>query len=469
MLIKCAKLNTKYFFLILFPIFKLIGKLIENEINLNNLFISPFLLSISNILCLFLWLFRIKLNQRKKSIKIENVGTLTSSLQDSIIKENEHENDTSSSKLGKRGQSQFEILIDENKKKNQVKIIKEIIFIIILGIIFFVAIILRNIFYIYIFENKTNSIMPIFFSLVLKFVIMSLLGRYILNDPIKFYKHKIISFILILLISISYFFSCLDYELENLGKILFFLFSSEILYSIFYIGGKEYYLFSYKALFKMIFFVGLINFFLLIITQIIFINYLDDNNPNKLWNKFFKDLNRRNETNNDKYYFDVIHYLKDLGSEKYLIFPIVLFFLLNNFFEWQILSFFSASHYVSSDFLYIIVLPFIYQKDSLKNVCIFYLIYILIIFLLLIYNEYIILSCFSLEENTIYGKKLKEINYQENNQQIERTSSSGIDDNSDDNDESNHSNNISNNNTQNELMVISNNNTQNEILFNISE
>ena len=158
-----------------------------------------------------------------------------------------------------------------------------------------------------------------------------------------------------------------------------------------------------------------------------------------------------------------------MGSEKYLIFPIVLFFLLNNFFEWQILSFFSASHYVSSDFLYIIVLPFIYQKDSLKNVCIFYLIYILIIFLLLIYNEYIILSCFSLEENTIYGKKLKEINYQENNQQIERTSSSGIDDNSDDNDESNHSNNISNNNTQNELMVISNNNTQNEILFNISE
>ena len=101
--------------------------------------------------------------------------------------------------------------------------------------------------------------------------------------------------------------------------------------------------------------------------------------------------------------------------------------------------------------------------------CKFYLIFILIIFLLLIYNEYIILSCFSLEENTIYGKKLKEINYQENNQQIERTSSSGIDDNSDDNDESNHSNNISNNNTQNELMVISNNNTQNEILFNISE
>ena len=278
MFIKCAKLNTKDFFLILFPIFKLVGKLIENEINLNNLFISPFLLSISNILCLFLWLFRIKLNQRKQrknSAPIENVGILTSSLHDSIIKENEHENDVSSSKLGKRGQSQFEILIDENKKKNQVKIIKEIIFIIILGIIFFVAIILRNIFYIYIFENKTNSIMPIFFSLVLKFVIMSLLGRYILNDPIKFYKHKIISFILILLISISYFFSCLDYELENLGKILFFLFSSEILYSIFYIGGKEYYLFSYKALFKMIFFVGLINFFLLIITQIILtlINY----------------------------------------------------------------------------------------------------------------------------------------------------------------------------------------------------
>ena len=74
-------------------------------------------------------------------------------------------------------------------------------------------------------------------------------------------------------------------------------------------------------------------------------------------------------------------------------------------------------------------------------------------FLFLIFNEYIILYCFSLEENTIYGKKLKEVNYQENNIQMERTSSGSNDDNnSDDDGGSNHSNNISNNNTQNEVI-----------------
>ena len=454
MIIKCVKLNTKDFFLILYPVFKIIGKVIEKEIKLNNFFILPFLKSISNILCLFLWLSRIKLNQRNKSIKIENIGILSNSLNESIIKENENVlNNSNSSKLGKRGQSQFEILIDENKKKNRIKIIKEILFIAIFGIIFYISIILRNIYYIYIYESKTNSIMPIFFSLVLKFVLMSILGKYILNEPNKFYKHKIISFILILLISIIYFFSCLDYKLENLERILIFLFSSEILYSIFYVGGKHYYYFSYKSSFKLVFFVGLISFFLLSITQIIFVSNLDDNNSDKLWNKFFKDLNEPNKTNKDKYYFDVLFYLKDLGSEKFLIFPIVLFFLINNFFEWQILSFFSVSHFASSNFLYLIIIPYIYNEVSIKNICILSLIYVLIVFLFLIFNEYIILYCFSLEENTIYGKKLKEVNYQENNIQMERTSSGSNDDNnSDDDGGSNHSNNISNNNTQNEVI-----------------
>ena len=447
MLIKCVKLNSKDFFLILFPIFKIIGNVIEKEIKLNNLFISPFLISIGNILCLFLWLSRIKLNQRKKQLNIENIGILSNSIKDSIIKENDND---ISSKLGKRGQSQFEILIDENKKKNKIKIIKEIVFIFILGIIFFISIILRNIFYIYIFENKTNSIMPIFFSLVLKFVLMSILGRYILNDSNKFYKHKIIIFVLIIIISICYFLSFLKYKLENLGKMLIFLISSEILYSFFYIGGKQYNNFSYKSPFKMIFFVGLISFFLLSIAQIVFIYYCDNK---KLWNKFFSDLTKRNENIEDKYYFDVLFYLKDLGSEKFLIFPILIFLLINNFFEWQILSFFSASHFASSNFLYVIILPYIYNENSVKNICIFSLVYILIVFLFLIFNEHIILYCCSLEENTIYEKKLKEIHDQENNQQMGRVSTSSNDDNiSDDNDGSNHSNNISNTNTQNELI-----------------
>lgn len=450
MLIKCVKLNSRVFFLILFPIFKIIGKVIEKEIKLNNLFILPFLMSISNILCLFLWFSRIKLNQRKKKMDIENIGTLSNSLKESIIKENESESDNSS-KVGKRGQSQFEILFDENKRKNKIKILKEILFIVILGIIFFIFLILRSIFYIYIFENKTNSIMPIFFSLVLKFVLMSILGRYILNDSNKFYKHKIISFILIILISIIYFFSSLDYKLDNLGKILIILFSSETIYSFFYIGGKKYNNFSYKSPFKMVFFVGLICFFLLIITQIIFTNHFDNN---KLWNKFFQDLKKRNKNTEDKYYFNILFYLKDLGSKKFLFFPILFFLLINNYFEWQILSFFSASHFASSNFLYIIILPYIYNEHSIKNIFILFLIYILIVFLFLIFNEYIILYFFSLEENTIYEKKLKEIQDQENNQQMGRISTSSNDDiYSDENDnESNHWNNISNTNTLNELV-----------------
>ena len=72
MFIKCVTMPKKYILLILFPIFKIIGIALEKKLLFekvkdlySNLFIIPFLISLGNILCVFLWIFRIKLNLRK--------------------------------------------------------------------------------------------------------------------------------------------------------------------------------------------------------------------------------------------------------------------------------------------------------------------------------------------------------------------------------------------------------------------
>lgn len=448
MLIKCTHLNAKDLFLILFPLFKIIEKIIEKKIILNNFFISPFIISIAQILCIFLWLFRIKLNKRKNlQPEIENIGLLNESLSESIIIEKENENKNDSKKNKKRGLSQFEIYIDENKKKNKIKIFKEIIYFLVLGFIFFIASLLRSLFSIYINNSIINSLIPIFFSLILRFFLMSLLGRSILNDANKFYRHKIMSFALIFIISTSYFFSYLNYKAENLGKILLFLFLSETLYSIFYIGGKKYIQFTYKSPFKLVFFVGVLCFFLLFISQIIFIKYKEKSLLKDYFNNYIKNEDKNYDYD---YYFNVLSFLKEFNSSRFLLIPIILLMFINNYFEWQILSFFSSSHFASSNFLYIIILPLFNLEDSIKNIYIFYSLYALIIFLFLIFNEYIILYFCSLEENTLYQKKIKEMNHY--SEHIGRTSNS-----SDINYDEPNSNNVNNNNEQNDLALIENN------------
>ena len=402
MFIKFEKFHKKHLLLIVFPFFKIIENYLEKNIDLNNLFISPFLISISQILCIVFWLSRIQLNKRKNTIIKEKENK---SLHESLIKDNVSLKSIKLSKKENRGLSQVEIVFDENYKKQKIKSIKEIFFFFVLSIICFFSTLLKVFFPIYIIKNKFNLIITTFFILILRFLLMAILGRYILKEPYEFYKHKIITLILISIISISYFCYYLKYNNENIIIIICLLFIIEILNSIFYIGGKEYMQFAYKSPFKLLFFIGVICFLFLSIFYIIFISYGKGSN---LWSFFINYLTTFKKDYDDDYYINLLIFFSELElSSIFCLILKLLLLVINNYFEWQILSFFSVNHFSSSYMLYVCILPLFFSEDM--NFIIFYLLFFIIVFLLLIFNEIIILYCFSLEKNTFHEKKIREM------------------------------------------------------------
>ena len=395
MLIKCVIISKKYIFLILFPIFKIVGVVLEKKLLLekekylySNLFIIPFLTSLGNILCVTLWIFRIILNLRKNGTLNENT-----SIEESIIKDREIR-----ARDKKRGLSQVEIFIEEITKKNKMKLLKEIFLLFYLGFIFLFATILKFIFINYSKkDNNDNLVVLLFTSCIMRFLIMLIISLFFLKDPDKIYKHQKFSLAFIVALAIINFFIVINYTMNSFLHFIILIFS-DILYSLFYIGGKAYIIITYKSPFKMMFFVGIICFILTCILYIIFIN--NESIIIKWINNLLDNINK-NKIINISVYFDEL-------QNSFLLIPKLIIIFLNNFFEWQILSFFSINHFNSSFFLYIIIFPFIYEDYSYKF-WVFISSYILIVFFLLVFNEIIIIYSFSLEKNTIHEKRKRSV------------------------------------------------------------
>ena len=421
MFIKCVTMPKKYIFLILYPIFKIIGIILENKLLLekekylySNLFIIPFLISLGNILCVFLWIFRIILNQRK-SESLKNKPNFD----ESIIKDKDKENKT---REKGRGMSQVEIYIEEIIKRNQMKLLKEYFILFILGFIFLCATILNFIFYIYSISNNDDLVVLLYTSCILRFLLMLILSLFFLKEPDKIFKHHKFALIFIISLSIIYFFSLFNYSKESFIKFSI-LICSDILYSLFYIGGKKYIHTTYKSPFKMVFFVGIICFVFTFVLYFIFI-YNDDGN--NIIIQFFIEHLKENKSikedgNEGNIYINISNYFNKIHFNIFLLIPKLLFLFLNNFCEWQILSFFSVNHFNSSNFLYIIIFPFIYE-DLYYKILLFILFYILIVLFLLIFNEVIVIYSFSLERNTIHEKRLRSVLDEKENNDLGRAS-----------------------------------------------
>ena len=416
MFIKCVTMTKKYILLILFPIFKIIGIALEKKLLFekvkdlySNLFIIPFLISLGNILCVFLWIFRIKLNLRKNETLKDKPN-----IEESFIIDRE-----SKTRSKKRGMSQVEIFKEEIIKKNQMKLLKEIFILFFLGLIFLIATILNFAFFIYSKEKKDNLIILLFTSCIIRFLLMLIFSLFFLKEPDKIYRHQKFSLLFIVSLAIIYFFTAFECSKEAFIRFSF-LIGSDILYSLFYIGGKKYILITYKSPFKMIFFVGIICFILICILYFIFM----DNNDNIII-EFFSDHLQKNigidiDIKKNDIYINIYRYFDKINNNIFLLIPKLILIFLNNFFEWQILSFFSINHFNSSYFLYIIILPFI--NENVLNFWIFISFYILVVFFLLIFNEIIIIYSFSLEKNTIHEKRMRSIVDEKNNYEMGRVS-----------------------------------------------
>jgi hypothetical protein len=218
-------------------------------------------------------------------------------------------------------------------------------------------------------------------------------------------------------LAIIYFliFFIIEYSKESLIRFIF-LIGSDILNSLFYIGGKKYILITYKSPFKMLFFVGIICLILNCILYFIFKNKNDN-----IIIDFFIDHLQINGIEDKNIYINISDYFNKLDNNAFLLIPKLILIFLNNFVEWQILSFFSVNHFNSSYFLYIIIFLFINESFSI----IFWvsiLFYILVVFFLLIFNEIIIIYSFSLEKNTMHEKRIRSIVDEKDYLEMERVS-----------------------------------------------
>ena len=315
--------------------------------------------------------------------------------------------------------SQVEIFKEEIIKKNQMKLLKEIFILFFLGLIFLIATILNFAFFIYSKEKKDNLIILLFTSCIIRFLLMLIFSLFFLKEPDKIYRHQKFSLLFIVSLAIIYFFTAFECSKEAFIRFSF-LIGSDILYSLFYIGGKKYILITYKSPFKMIFFVGIICFILICILYFIFM----DNNDNIII-EFFSDHLQKIigidiDIKKNDIYINIYRYFDKINNNIFLLIPKLILIFLNNFFEWQILSFFSINHFNSSYFLYIIILPFI--NENVLNFWIFISFYILVVFFLLIFNEIIIIYSFSLEKNTIHEKRMRSIVDEKNNYEMGRVS-----------------------------------------------
>jgi hypothetical protein len=298
------------------------------------------------------------------------------------------------------------------------KLLKEIFTLFILGLIFLFATILKLTFFIYSNDNNDSLIILLFTSCIIRFLIMLIFSLFFLKEPEKIYRHQIFSIFFILSLAIIYFFTVIEYSKENFIRFIF-LISSDILYSLFYIGGKEYILITYKSPFKMLFFVGIICF---ILTCILYFIIINSNYKNNIIHEFFvyhlKEIIKE-EANNDNIYINIANYFEELKSNIFLLIPKLILIFLNNFFEWQILSFFSVNHFNSSYFLYIIIFTFI-NENFPNKFWVFISFYILVVFFLLIFNEIIIIYSFSLERNTIHEQRMRSLIDEKDYNEMER-------------------------------------------------
>ena len=392
MFIKCAAMTKKYIILLLFPIFKIIEIVLEKKLLLDkeerlyiNLFIIPFLISVGNILCISLWIFRIKLNLRKN----ETLNGKTN-IEESLIKGRE-----SKTRDEKRGLSQVEIFIEEINKKNQMKLLKEIFILFILGLIFLIATILKLTFFVYSFNDNDNLVVFLFTSSIIRFLTMLILSLFFLNEPYKLYRHQKFSIFFIVSLAIIYFFIAIDNSNKSLIEFSL-LIGSDILYSI-----------------------GIICFILTCILYFIIIN--TEYNNNIIKDLFIFHLTKIKDYKDYDIYINIFDYFEELKYNAFLLIPKLILIFLNNFFEWQILSFFSVNHFNSSYFLYIIIYPFM-KENFPKEFWITISFYILVVFFLLIFNEIVIIYSFSLEKNTIHEKRLRSIADERNFNEMGRVS-----------------------------------------------
>ena len=372
MFITLGKLNKKMIFFIILHVFNLTNELCFKIINNNrSYFISTSLYFLSLTFNGIFWLVK------SHSLKFIN--------KKNIDKELISNNDANLPELQKT-------ILKEQKELNKKKWNKIKLFIFVVSYC-----IISKCFSIYIKSSKQYRYRIGGIIVICYFweIISLFLFSYLFIKIIRIYKHHYVTLIIIILtliiINVS---SGVRNEFKDLGKeksiiFLILLLISNITTSLEYVLGGLYLNKTEGNIFKLCFFIGIFGFLFLIIIQIIYgvsslnyediFYYFDEENKNKISINFLEFL-----VNFEK---------KDLSSFLKMIINCILYYS-----QWYIIYNFSPNHLGAIESISNLLLVLLNNNNGVNP---FYIIgSIIIIFMVFVFNEFIILRFCGLEKNT---------------------------------------------------------------------
>ncbi len=372
MFITLGKLNKKMIFFVILHVFNLTNEIYFKYINNNrSYFISTSLYFLSLTFNGIFWLVK------SHSLKFIN--------KKNIDKELISNNDTKLPEFQK-------IILKEQKELNKKKWNKIKLFIFVVSYC-----IISKCFNIYIkssehYRNRIGGIIVICYFLE---IISLFLFSYLFIKIIRIYKHHYVALIIIILtlniINASSYFRNEFHDLKKEKSKIFMimLLISNITTSLEYVLGGLYLNKTEGNIFKLCFFIGIFGFLFLIIIQNIFrfssLNYED----------IFDNFNEENKKKNIIYFLEfLVNFdLKDLLLFLKMIINCILYYS-----QWYIIYNFSPNHLGAIESISNLLLVLLNNNGGVNP---FYIIgSIIIIFMVFVFNEFIILRFCGLEKNT---------------------------------------------------------------------
>ena len=380
MLIEFGELNYKVLIIFIFPIFTLLRKIINDSIE-DNYFFDLFRFYLSYILAI-IFLFIIKERTRVSYIKSESINDDNKGL----------------NKLSKNSIwiNPLEQLKEEQNKEKAIKNILFTIFLVCIGL-------LTNLFFIafrIIYNNDSNNdfinelnigrqSIGAFFEIIYYLIF----GKLILDN--KIYKHHFISLIIILfnliILTLNY---IIYFKMKTIKVVIYNLFYN-FLFCLSYVSGKKYLNIFYIPPYQLMVNIGLITSFLLLVYDIIVFIVV----------------------NNDKkdFYGIILGFKKNSSLSRILLFVAdVIFYFFANVGIWLTVYYFTPYHFIISESIceYIFYTYDYLNKGKYEknDVILYFIVYIINLFFIFVFNEIIILNFCKLSYNIKINIKKREKN-----------------------------------------------------------
>lgn len=384
MLIDFGKLSKKEIIMLisvsLMMFARLFFRMTLNKVN-HNLFLLPLINFLSKILNCILWLILYK--------KIKG-------LKDETKKNEDNLNDLKKKrKSTQEGLSQKEINELEINKKEKIKRIKKVLFVIIIGILDFISTFFNNILS---QTNKHKNMGHLTLFSFSRFIGIYFFS-YLFSIKKNIYKHQYIS-ILIIIFTIIFLniYAIIIFPHDNFDYFFYggIILITETIYALLYVLGYKYLISLDGNVYKLLFYDGLISMVLLLVLQF-FANYLSN-----IFQKFDNDKKYKNEN---------IKVLSLFGEIREYISPNIFIYMIIQFAEvsliWLLIFFYSVIRFAavcSLPLFFEFLLEGVNSNENFINnfidIILLILVELICFFMSLVCNEIIILRFFGLDENT---------------------------------------------------------------------